>query len=146
MAVSILTLACLSYGSSTSLERQSAALFWAPRYPLKGNVIFCKLQIPIFSLCYWCSSHLETLPVVCGHCHTMISASKEVIIVPLCNCIIYSISFLFSGTPFSLCVHKGIREKGYWKFPCIMCSCESCAPHASSEASVHTMYHSVGSG
>ena len=41
VAVSIWTVACLSCGSSTSLERQSAGFVLGSSYPLKGNVICC---------------------------------------------------------------------------------------------------------
>ena len=93
----------LSWGNSTRHERQSAALLHAPES--------VDLVIHIFSI----KEYVEWLVIIL---HYDIGSLE--IIIPLGNGIINSVSFLFSGAPFSLCFQKSMWEKGNTEFSTIM--------------------------
>ena len=106
VADSISTVACVSCGSSTSLERQSAALFWAPDihsklmlYVASSKFHLCTLLLAFCSAdksCQWFMVILYD------------NFSSLEIVITFYNCIIHSVGFLFCGTPFSLCIHEGV--------------------------------------
>ena len=67
VAVSILTVALLSFDSVTKQERQLAAFFMLL---ISIWTWYCRLQVPVPICwpCYWHSFHLGIWLVVCGHC------------------------------------------------------------------------------
>ena len=67
------------------------------------------------------------------------------VIVLFCYGIINAIGFLFYGSVLTLTFCECMWQECYGEF-CFIVFLESCAPHASSEASVYTIYFLSGLG
>ena len=108
----------LSWGSSTNHERQSAGLLHAPEihsnvmlYVANSSPHLLTLLFHIFSI----TKFVKWLVIIAHY-----DVSSLEIIIPFGNGIIYSLSFLLSGAPFSLCFQKGVQKEGNRKFRTIM--------------------------
>ena len=121
----------------TNLERQSAALFLAPEIHSKVIFYVGKFQTPsvdlVVSICTIWGIKLA------AYDHFNRDVGTLQVVVPLSNGIVNSICLLLCCALFSLSLSESVRQKSHRKF-CAIMFLESCAPHASSEASVYTMY------
>ena len=99
---------------------------------MRGNQLFCcGLQISTWKLyCTWL-----VLISICLHYYLHFSIKKSCqwfvvtvyyyftslkVVIPFCDCVIYTVGFLFCGAPFPLCVRESVWKESYWKFCSIM--------------------------
>ena len=106
VADSILTVASLSWGNSTRCERQSAALLWAADIHLKVILYVASSNPHLFTVLL-AFFPLRNLTSGLWLLSTIISAPLKVII-PFCDCIMYTVGYLFCSAPFLLCISEGV--------------------------------------
>ena len=108
----------LCRGNSTRCERQSAALLQAPDihskvmlYVASSNPHLLTLLFAFFSIdksCQW-------FAVIAYYYFSSLK-----VIIPFCDCVIYTIGFLFCSAPFPLSFSECMWKESYWEFCSIL--------------------------